>query len=217
MENTQNKLGVISGDIVDSTKLDPKSYSLLLERIKKIQSVISEYKSDNRHDIVRGDEFQSVIFDYSNVLRYTVLYRVGIKALGKQFDSRISFSIANCEPVRESVSESTGHAFTLSGRGLKDLKSERLYFSSDIWALSAEYALYFKYLDKQLTDLTSRQSAIIFEILLLGHDLPLNILANKMNVTPPTISKSLKSSGFALINELMQRFQASIMKRESYA
>lgn len=206
MEHIYKPIAVISGDIVNSTKLTSEQFEQLLKRIKDIQKWITEGNSSNAHSIERGDEFQSVVHDIESALRYTIIYRLGIKALGNEFDSRISFAIASNADLRESVSESMGEAFVLSGRGLKALKSARLLFSSDSFELTEHFDLLFKYLDRQLTELTSRQCEVILPMLRTNEGLLGGELAEKLNVATSTISKSLKASGWPLISELNRKF-----------
>lgn len=206
MTPTNKLIAVISGDIVSSTKFTSGEYEQLLERIKAIQSWITEGHSSNAHSIERGDEFQSVVHDIENALRYTIIYRIGIKALGKEFDCRISFAIAPNADLRELVSESMGDAFFLSGRGLKALKNDRLLFNSDNIELAEHFDLLLKYLDRQLTDLTSRQCQVMLPMLRTNEGLSISALAEKLNVATATASKSLKASGWPLISALNVQF-----------
>ncbi len=206
MESVSKPIAVISGDIVNSTKLTSDQFDQLLKRIKDIQGWITKGNSSNAHSIERGDEFQTVVHDIENALRYTIIYRVGIKALGKEFDCRISFAIASNADLRVLVSESMGEAFVLSGRGLKALKNDRLLFSSDRFELTEHFDLLFKYLDRQLTELTSRQCEVMLPMLRTNEGLPISELAEKLDVATATASKSLKASGWQLISELNWRF-----------
>lgn len=206
MESSYQPIAVISGDIVNSTKLTSTQFEQLLKRIKYFQKSISKGHSSNAHSIERGDEFQSVIHDIENALRYTIIYRVGIKALGKEFDSRISFAIASDADIRESVSESMGKAFILSGRGLRAMKNARLVFTSDRSELNEHFDLLFKYLDRQLNELTSRQCEVMLPMLLSDKEMSINELAEMLDIASATVSKSLKASGWPLINELNWQF-----------
>lgn len=206
MKSIYKPISVISGDIINSTKLTSEQFEMLLARIKEIQHWINDGNSLNAHSIRRGDEFQTVVHDIENALRYTILYRIGIKALGKQFDTRISFAIASNADLRESVSQSMGEAFVLSGRGLKKLKKDKLVFNSDRLELSEHFELLFKYLDKQLNELTSRQCEVILPILKTNHGLSISELSQHLNIAISTTSKSLKASGWTLISELNLRF-----------
>nr|WP_194709951.1 hypothetical protein [Pseudoalteromonas sp. S16_S37] len=189
-----------------------EQFERLLSRVKQTQKWISVEHAANSHSIERGDEFQSLIFDIQNVLRYAILYRVGIKALGKAFDCRISFAIAANACLRDSVSESTGAAFTLSGRGLKHLKHDRLLFSSDCDELTAQFDLLFKYLDKQLTELTARQCEVLLPMLQNNAALSVSDLAQQLDIATATASKSLKASGWPLLNELNVRFITQVTR-----
>jgi hypothetical protein len=206
VETTYKPIAVISGDIVNSTKLTSEQFEQLLKRIKYIQKWITEGHSLNAHSIERGDEFQTVVHDIEYALRYTIIYRIGIKALGKEFDSRISFAIASNADLRELVSESMGKAFVLSGRGLKAMKNTRLFFNSDRIELTDHFDLLFKYLDKQLTELTPRQCEVLLPMLRTNEGLSINELAKNLDVATATVSKSLKASGWPLICELNCQF-----------
>lgn len=210
MELTQQAIAVISGDIVNSTKLSSTQFELLLQRIQDIQQWITAGHQANAHSIERGDEFQSLVHDIENALKYTLLYRIGIKALGKAFDSRISVAIAAQADLRPLVSQSMGKAFVLSGRGLKALKGDRLIFSAEQKELTEQFELLFKYLDRQLTALTARQCAVMLPMLQATDGLSINELAEKLDVATATASKSLKASGWPLIQELNRRFSNQI-------
>lgn len=206
MKPIYQPIAVISGDVVNSTKLNSDQYEQLLKRVKDIQTWLTLENAANAHSIERGDEFQSVIHDIQYSLKYAIVYRVGIKALGKAFDSRISFAIAANANLRESLSESMGDAFVLSGRGLKGLKNDRMLFRSDRIALTQHFELLFKYLDRQLTELTSRQCEVMWPMLKSNEAIPISDLAKKLDIATATVSKSLKASGWSLINELNNQF-----------
>lgn len=210
VEPTYQPIAVISGDVVNSTKLASFQFELLLDRIKEIQKWITEENSSNAHSIERGDEFQTVVHDIECALRYTIIYRIGIKTLGKEFDSRISLAVASNADLRESVSESMGEAFFLSGRRLKQLKSDRLAFSSDRFELNEQFNLLFKYLDKQLTELTSRQCEVMLPMLRANEELSISELAEMLGIATATASKSLKASGWPLISELNRLFRSQV-------
>lgn len=199
-------IAVINGDIVNSTKLTSAQFERLLKRIKEIQHWITAENAANAHSIERGDEFQSVVHDIEHALRYTLLYRIGIKALGKEYDSRISFAIAAKADLRARVAESMGAAFVLAGRGLKMLKNARLCFSADHTVLTTQFDLLFKYLDRQLTELTARQCEVLLPMLISKDELLISELAQQLNIATATASKSLKASGWPLLNELNQQF-----------
>ena len=210
MTNKGTTLAVLTGDIVNSTKLNVAQFDTLLHRLKEIQSWISQANAGNTHSIRRGDEFQTVIYDPANALHYALLYRVGTKALGKAFDCRISFAIARNEGTRELVDESMGEAFIRSGRGLKTLKSEFVYFDSDRSELVAQFSLLLKYLDWQLSALTSRQCEVLLPMLQHEDSLSVSELADTLNIAVATASKSLKSSGWPLIQALREQFYTQV-------
>lgn len=213
-KSSDSLVAVISGDIVDSTSFSSSEFEEVLACIKKTQSYIKIENSVNSHSIERGDEFQSVVHDFENALRYTLLYRLGIKALGKKFDCRISFSIAPQGDLREFVSESMGKAFTLSGRGLKAMKNERLVFHSDNHAHIEQFSLLIKYLDRQITELTSRQCEVMLPLLKKSDSISFVELAEELQVSNATVSKSLKAAGWTLIEELIYHFHNAVIEKK---
>lgn len=210
MTDTGKTLAVITGDIVNSTKLTALQFESLLSKIKQIQAWISQCHPANAHSIRRGDEFQSVIYDPANALRYVLLYRVGIKSLGKTYDCRMSFAIARNEGIRELVEESMGEAFIRSGRGLKSLKTEYLCFDSDRAEWVTDFELLLKYLDRQLTELTPRQCEVLLPMLQHKDSLSVSELADTLNIAVATASKSLKASGWPLMQALNKQFSTRI-------
>lgn len=210
MKHINHPVAVISGDIVASTHLTAEQYDRLLQQIKAIQAWISDRQPANAHSIERGDEFQTLVHDIENALRYAILYRVGIKLLGKPFDCRISFAIAADADLRETVSESMGEAFVLSGRALSALKGEHMMFCSDCPTLTERFDLLIKYLDWQLTDLTARQCEVLLPMLQFNEPPSISDLATQLNIATATASKSLKASGWQLIRELTTCFATHV-------
>ncbi|WP_067219798.1 MarR family transcriptional regulator [Marinomonas gallaica] len=213
MQHTDSSIAVITGDLINSTKLTTHQFEEVLGRIKTVQAWVTAKNASNAHSIDRGDEFQTVIQqDIENVLRYAIVYRVAIKSLGKPFDSRISLAIAAHADIRSSVSESMGTAFILSGRALKALKNDRIIFTSDSLSLTEHFELLLKYLDKQLSELTSRQCEVLLTMLQSDDDLTVSELATKLDIATATASKSLKASGWKLIDELIIKFKNHVLE-----
>ncbi|MCL1079961.1 hypothetical protein D5R81_18170 [Parashewanella spongiae] len=210
MESITKPIAVIIADIVDSTDLTTEQFDTYLIKVKAIQKWISEQSPSCIHNIKRGDEFQSVIYDVHNALKYTLMYRLAIKSLGKEFDCRISFAIASNADIRESLPESMGEAFILSGRGLNTLKNDKMTFTSDCQVLVEIFKLLVKYLDRQITELTSRQCEVML-LMLQSTDISLKQLAANLQTAPSTISKSLKASGWHLVHELIQQFEIKVL------
>jgi len=153
-----------------------------------------------------------VIHDIQHVLRYTIIYRLSIKSLGKAFDSRISFAIAANADLRELLPESMGEAFVLSGRGLKEIKNDRLLFTCEYPTLIEQFELLFKYLDKQITELTARQCEVLLPMIKSKKELTISELAQELDIATATTSKSLKASGWSLIKALNTKFVKQVME-----
>ena len=84
----KNKLryAVITGDIVDSSRLTSSERELVLDFIKKIFKNIEKEEGkfkeiNDNYVIIRGDSFQIVVKNYRMTLKYSILLRAGLKAL----------------------------------------------------------------------------------------------------------------------------------------
>ncbi|PSW10041.1 hypothetical protein C9J01_19480 [Photobacterium rosenbergii] len=205
-----NPLGVIVGDIVNSTQLEPKDFEQVMETISSIQKFINAEFSDNSHALHRGDEFQSVIFNYEQTLLYVIMYRLAIKALGKQFDCRVSFAVARGAELRESVGQSMGEAFTISGRALGGMRGERLVYRSDSAYHEERMLLLIRYLDSQIVGLTPRQCEIILPLIKRFGRLSYSQLAEDLHISNATVSKALKAAGWSLMKGVIVEFKKTI-------
>ncbi|MDE9383142.1 hypothetical protein PZ937_20345 [Vibrio alginolyticus] len=210
VQQYNNPLGVIVGDIVNSTKLESNDFERVMTTLRGIQKLIDVECSVNSHALFRGDEFQSVIFNYEQTLRYVIMYRLAIKALGKHFDCRVSFAVARDTQLRDTVSESMGEVFTISGRALGDMKAERLVYRSDSSYHEERMSLLIRYLDCQIEGLTPRQCEVILPLIINFGELPFSRLAEDLKITNATVSKILKAGGWGLMKEVIFEFIKTI-------
>lgn len=202
-------IAVITGDIVDSTKLSREEFDMIMYGLQSALATIKSGNDQNDFYNKRGDAFQVIIHDYHNALRYALYLRTYLKSIKKHFDCRLSIAIASEPNLRFHVESSMGEAFTLSGRGIESMNDERLLIQTDQGANIANrsLALIVKFIDKQITGLTTRQCEVLVPLLASQAKIQQKELAKMLNITEGTISSSLKRSEWGLISESIELFE----------
>jgi len=209
---------VITGDIVNSTKLNKMERENVLKFIKDIFKKIEQEegkitKLQMNYAITRGDSFQVIIRNPQNILKYSILLRSGLRGLFQKdiselCDARISIGIGSVDYWGETVSESDGSAFRYSGRNLDITKSKKRFlietFDKD---LNKELEVYLILLDSIIKDWTFSMAQIIFEKILEPKQL--NIV-EKIGISASAISRRLNSAHWDSIVVLLNRFETVI-------
>ena len=126
-------LGVLTGDIVDSSSLRKAGSGPISEMIDKTGMWIKDHFQDAIHaqiDVFRGDSWQMVVLEPAFAFRIGLLFRV-LMRFNYGIDSRVSVGFGPVDYLpTENISTGTGLAYTLSGRGLEEcLKPTRMKMS----------------------------------------------------------------------------------------
>jgi hypothetical protein len=116
---------VLTGDIVGSSSLTPAQHRLVVGRIKSARELFPDTVI-GQIDVFSGDSWQMLVTDFDSALRTALFLRASLKR-EKDFsaDSRVSIAWGDLDMDRvntDRISESTGDLFTLSGRGLGEMK-----------------------------------------------------------------------------------------------
>ncbi|HEV7299603.1 MAG TPA: hypothetical protein VGN72_09585 [Tepidisphaeraceae bacterium] len=128
MEVVPEKLyGVITGDVVGSTKLEPNARARLLDVMHEASRQI---RLHFRHDVplevevFSGDSWQMLVADPGRVFRVGLFYRAYLLSEMnlRGFDTRMAIAVGTVDFVPgERVSEAEGPAFRGSGRLLQEM------------------------------------------------------------------------------------------------
>lgn len=118
---------VITGDIVDSSKLPPEKRQQLHNVMKEgSKALLKAFKKDVSMgvDIFRGDSWQMLVSDPSQSIRLGLFYRAYIKsrmALSK-VDTRMAIGVGTIDFIPgTNVSEGDGEAYRHSGKMLAEM------------------------------------------------------------------------------------------------
>ncbi len=129
----QKKYAVITGDIVDSSKL-PKAQRAALP------GLIANASQETRKafpdavplaaDVFRGDGWQLLVSDPVRSLRIGLFFRACLRSAserGRGLDTRMAMAVGSVDFVRGRVSQGDGEAYRLSGRALETMpRKQRL-------------------------------------------------------------------------------------------
>jgi hypothetical protein len=203
---------VITGDIVNSTKLEATQEKKLL---KILQTILSEYK----HEFFRGDSFQAYIKESSNALKIALLCRTAAIGLSPEefpaiSDVRVSIGIASVETPVRTLATAKGEAFLLSGRALDDMeKTEgRLIISTPNKTANLTLGLLSDYINSIYKQMTPKQAEVIFELLKGSSQ---QHVADKLNRSKSTISQHVTAGRWDEIENILNKYQ-NILQLVSY-
>lgn len=139
-KNSKLMICVITGDINNSKKTDPKVW---LKTLKKELDKIGN--SPKFWEIYRGDSFQVIIIHPEDALMIAIKIKAAIKSI-PDVDVRMAIGIGKRTHNAPKVTESNGSAFVHSGEKFEMLKKEKqnLAIKSDWPAFDKEMNLFLK-------------------------------------------------------------------------
>src|SRR6185437_5592453 len=174
---------VLTGDIVNSTKLLSEQEEVLFRRLR--QDVLKAYP----HEIYRGDSFQALVEKPQEALAVAL----GCRALAIQFsetavmdfDMRMSIGIGKVSLPISDLGTAKGDAFLLSGRLFDTLKEtgRRLIIGAGDRKADIGFEFMSDYLDSIFGKMTAKQAEVIVELLNGNAQQQLSTTLNKSKST----------------------------------
>jgi hypothetical protein len=200
-------VAVITADIVNSTRLKRTEEKMLMSNLS---SILKSYK----FEFYRGDSFQVYIPDPKQALKVVLQARAAARRLLSGFSSpftdvRASIGIGNITTPFRNLNTAKGEAFLLSGRAFDEMSKtgKRLKIQSANDTVNLGLKIIANYADSLFTQLTSKQAAVVFE-LLMGHNQAET--ARRLKKSQPTINKHAQSARWTEINNLIEDYQLFI-------
>jgi hypothetical protein len=194
---------VITGDIVNSTKLPASKTSRLTQRI-------IEVFDKNKNEFYRGDSFQAYIKEPKEALRLALLCRTAAINIAKDekvvSDVRISIGIGNITGTIRSLKTAKGEAFVLSGRMLDEIikTEQRLAITSGNNLANEGLQVIADYINSIFQLMTAKQAEVIFE-LLQGQQQ--QAVAKKLKKTKSSIHQRVTAGRWPEIERLLQQYE----------
>ena len=195
---------VITGDIVNSTKLTSVSEKRILKQLK---SILLPHK----HEFYRGDSFQAYIKDAAQALRIALLCRAAAMAIPAgekniRSDIRISVGIGTAKAPVKTLSAAKGDAFLLSGRAFDEITKtgKRLAIVTSAPVANTAFEVIADYINSVFQNITDKQATVIFE-LLSGRTQ--KKVADRLGKSRSTINQHVTSGRFYEIERLLEQYE----------
>ena len=201
--------GVITGDIIQSTHINPADRNLLLDTIQGIVQYTRKW-GEIRLDIYRGDSFQILVDNPIQALRITLLIRAGLQAKSPtafRWDARVALGLGTIDFEREqSVIESDGEAFRNSGWEFDKLgRSKKLAIRTPWENFNEEFIVSTALVDDIVSNWTITQAQAIFLFLSTGKTQ--KEIADDLRKSSQAISKLLIGGKVNLIELYLNRYE----------
>ncbi len=208
--------GVITGDIVDSTKIDA-DYRHMLETIV---ADIARCKSlDFRLEFYRGDSFQSFIHNPADGLEIMLLLKAGLRRhpvieasnrVEDALDARLSLGLGEInEPMTRDMplGKMDGAAFVRSGRSLESMKehSASLKITTGDEELDQEFSAVCPLLDVLTNKWSINQAEAVYFYLL--ENATQKEIGEKLGISQRAAGKRLDTSNIEEIMTYNRRFK----------
>ncbi len=203
---SQKQIAVITGDIVNSSGMSE-------DEKKNIQSWFEKIADSNilqKPKFFRGDSFQLAVKPEA-ALMLALKIRAELRRLNDRNDARVSIGIGEVTTWNNDVLLSNGSAFERSGKNLDELKSKglRIIIVTGNKELDNELETYCVMADSLLKSVTSVQANVISYKL---DDLPQEKIAEKLQISQPAVSKTLKAANWKATHKFLERYTQIIEK-----
>ena len=207
--------GIITGDIVKSSAIQPEKRNVLLDAIYTLEEELKTL-STLRVELFRGDSFQIVVDNPAEALKIAVLFRAGLKSrtqkdIRKPWDARISLGVGGISYEADKVVVSDGEAFRLSGRELDEIGKRRLTVKTKWEDINAELKISTAFADDIISGWSYAQAQAVYLTLL--HQNTQKDVAARLNKTAQNISKLLGAAKENLIRNYLDRYYILITEK----
>lgn len=205
-------IAIITGDIVNSTKLSLAERDVMINALKAIPEMLNQI-SQVSMEIFRGDSFQIQLPDAAMSAKAAIAIRAWLRSQSvisakSPLDARLAIGIGGADFQSDSLSTSDGEAYRLSGRLLDKMQKSRLEIATPWSRINEELKLATAFVDDIVTSWTQNQSKIM--LLFLQTSKSHSELAQELVISRQMVDKSLKASKEDLIESYIYRFKQLI-------
>jgi hypothetical protein len=201
---------VLTADIRGFTKVSADQREKL---IHSINDVLHSWVEPEHTRIFRGDSIQMLFRDPMECLRRTIQLRCWLKksdfADGFMLDARLAVGIGKIDYYGDTVLDSDGEAFHLSGRAFDMLQADefiRIATSDEV--LNEQLDIIVRWMDIQIRDWTRAQAEVIY---LLIENKTQQEMAGELGVVQSAINNRLKLARWKEVERTID-YIASLLK-----
>lgn len=206
--------GVITADVIGSTKMNLQQRNALPETLDKLADELQKI-CPVRLEMYRGDSFQVLVEDYKKAPLIAVLLRLGLiqksQSDEQKIDARISIGIGGVSYMADTLGKSDGEAFVLSGRAFERIEKKSLLVVTSDEDINAEMDVYSTILDELLRDISVARSKTVYAHL-LRPELKQDKIGELVGVTKQAVGQSYKASKVNIIDLVLKRMEAVLVK-----
>jgi len=217
---------VLSGDLVRSSKLSVEQSRGAIQQLKR---AVAEFEK-NFHgaiqeelDSFRNDSWQLLMKRPELAIRATVFLRASIKMQSDattRYDTRIGIGIGTVDSIsKRRISDSRGAAFTLSGKALDGMNSQRLaYAAQDGRGGDCISHGVIPLLDCIISDWTAIESRAVYGVLRgWTQEGSAAHWPTEKNNAPPTrqaVAEALRRARWGVIEKMLEWLEGSLRSLE---
>lgn len=208
LQENNNMVAIITGDIIHSAKVDPKKW---LARLKSVLHTIG--RSPAAWQIYRGDSFQLMIKDPRDALSVAILIKAALRSV-RPLDVRMAVGIGTINHRAAKITESNGTAFVHSGEKFESLKVEKQNLAlRSPWPDFDEEINILLRLGLIVMDNWTTPSAEMVRDALLIPGISQEELGRRAGIRQSAVSRRLKRACFDEINALIDRYKTQLNRR----
>lgn len=207
-------IAVLTGDLVNSTKMTSKVYTDAIDNIKSLLKVANK-KYQATGEVYRGDEFQIQYPDAIHALKSTLLIKLALHLASfstKPIQCTLSLAYGEHTVYDNKPNTSAGPAYIQSGRGLE--KAQRgellLSFAPGASADESELELLTQFSNHLLNRLTKTQAELLY--IYIDNDFADHkTIAKITGTTRQNISNRLSNIGAFLIRDYIKTINKKML------
>jgi hypothetical protein len=191
---------VVTGDISGFTKMSPEDRENV---VSSTLELITSWAGTRNAQIFRGDSFQLLFTDATEALKRCIQLRCWFKKnkIAEEFmlDARMAVGVGTIAYLGETVLNSDGEAFHLSGRAFDALEGDEFFkVIKSQSELNEQLAIICKLADIIISAWTRNQAEVIF---LAFEGKTQQQMANELDITQSAINNRLKLSNWKHIEK----------------
>lgn len=215
---------IITADVINSTNLSFDGEELVIKAVYDTfgdDSTLRTNVEESSFTISRGDRIQIELDDVFKALKTALLLKtvinkitlIGDNKTKPSIDVRIAIGIGEVGARRTNVNESTGEAYTNSGRTLDSMKKSKrtLAIKTNNKELDSELETEFKLLEVIMSGWKITSAEVLYWTLLGLNEVE---ISGKLGVTQSAINQRKKTAGWGGIEPLLKRFEELVGKED---
>ena len=200
---------VITGDIINSSRLSPLKRKKLQDRINAFIKKTTKDYPDFKAEQFRGDSLQGILTK-NKVAALRISLSLYCYLGSEDFKIRQSIGIGDISFSSDNIITSDGTAFRLSGQNIDEIKkrNELISVAAEDKSFTEEWQVHSAGLNFLLERLSSAQAEALYMQLQNARQ---EDIAKALHISQPSVHQRLQAAGWTVINPMLQRFESIVL------